>query len=321
MIFALRGIAVWFSISFIAYTALSLAVSFTFRCSPGLFADMSPARRANWVFVIRILPLALALGFTLVFAVPSFLLLEPHAVREPLGIGIVLLGLCGVAVVLHGLWSATSALVHVAKTVAIWSQEAELMQDNPCGLLPGIPVLRTSALAPPLSTVGILRPRIWLSTAADIELAGGELSAALRHEVEHVRRRDNLKKLMLRTVQFPGMARLEREWREASEMAADEAVVSSPSEALDLATAVIKLSSLLPRRPPVELTTALVHSPAESLNARVERLVAWTEPRRELPHGYDWICWLFSAAGASVMFAAYGDLLVKVHAATEWLVR
>ena len=78
---------------------------------------------------------------------------------------------------------------------------------------------------------------------------------------------------------------LERAWREATEMAADDAAVSNVSEALDLAAAVIKLSRLAPLEPPAELTTALVHSPAESVNARVERLIAWSERRQNPTQG------------------------------------
>jgi beta-lactamase regulating signal transducer with metallopeptidase domain len=149
-----------------------------------------------------------------------------------------------------------------------------------------------------------------------------ELETALRHEVVHLRRRDNLRKLILRLVAFPGMAKLENAWREASEMAADDAAVSSASEALDLAAAVIKLSRLTSLDPPVELTTALVHSPAESVNARVARLIAWTERQPSPTEGYS----LGYALGAAAVVVAtlavtYSELLVRVHEATEWLVR
>ena len=138
----------------------------------------------------------------------------------------------------------------------------------------------------------------------------------------HVRRRDNLRKLILRLVAFPGMAELERAWREASEMAADDAAVSSAAEALDLAAALIKLSRLTPLEPPAELTTALVHSPAESVNARVERLIAWTEQKQSPAPGYSLVYPLCTAAAVVVTLAVtYSQLLVRVHAATEWLVR
>jgi len=123
-------------------------------------------------------------------------------------------------------------------------------------------------------------------------------------------------------VAFPGMAGLENSWREAIEMAADDAAVSSASEALDLAAAVIKLSRLTPLQPPAELTTALVHSPAESLNARVERLIAWTERRQNAAPGYSRGYALCAAvAVVATLAVTYSYVLVQVHVATEWLVR
>jgi hypothetical protein len=137
-----------------------------------------------------------------------------------------------------------------------------------------------------------------------------------------VHRRDNLRKLVLRLVAFPGMSALESAWREATEMAADDAAVSNASEALDLAAAVIKLSRLASLETPAALTTALVHSSASSLNARVERLIAWTEPGQDTAPQYSVRYLLFAAtAGVITLAVTYSELLVRVHTATEWLVR
>ncbi|MFZ0297255.1 MAG: hypothetical protein WAM13_02795, partial [Candidatus Sulfotelmatobacter sp.] len=211
-------------------------------------------------------------------------------------------------------------------TVVRWSSEARVISSRAidsssidCGA--SVPV-RVSAVAPPLTAAGILRPSVWLSQAAEFVLNEREFETALRHEVTHVRSRDNLRKLILRLVAFPGMGELERVWREATEMAADDAAVSSAAEALDLAAALIKLSRLAPLEPPAELTTALVHSPAVSVNARVERLIAWTEEQQSQASGYSPVYPLCTAAAMLVTLAVtYSQLLVRVHTATEWLVR
>lgn len=258
---------------------------------------------------------------TLAFAVPSFLLLEPHVTNEPLSVLSLALGLCGVAALVAGIWKATAALLRVSRTIAYWSREACAIDSRAAGFDHSVPLMRISAPAPPLTAAGLVRPSVWLSGAAEFVLNERELRSALRHELVHVRHRDNLRKLALCLVTFPGMAELESAWRETTEMAADDAAVASASEALDLAAAVIKLSRLASLQAPVELTTALVHTPAESVNARVERLLAWTGPgQRQAPSSLRYV--LFAGATMLATLAVtYSDLLVRVHAATEWLVR
>jgi beta-lactamase regulating signal transducer with metallopeptidase domain len=335
--FALRGIAVSFSIFILLYSALSLAVCGVWR-SLWLGAQRHSARRgADLLFILRTIPFVVATGVTLALAVPSFLLLEPRAVNEPIGVLPVVLGLCGMAAVLVGMWKAAAALLRASRAVARWSSDAgeievrdidvrevEARETKARGVdsTDSLPVMRVSGAAPPLTAAGILRPTVWLSRAAEFVLTERELQSALRHEVVHVRRRDNLRKLILRLIAFPGMAEMESVWREATEMAADDAAVSSASEALDLAAAVIKLSRLTPLEFPAELTTALVNTPAESVNARVERLIAWTEPLHSPAKKYSWGYSLFAAVAAVATLAVtYGQLLLRVHAATEWLVR
>jgi hypothetical protein len=312
--FAMRGIAVSFSVFVILYCVLSVAVCAVWR-RVWLGGQQHSARRcADLLFALRLAPLMAAAAVTLLLAVPSFLLLEPRAVDEPMGAVPVVLSLCAIALLLAGVWKASGALVRASRSVARWSSEGRSSASSP--------MLRISAAAPPLTAAGILRPSLWLSQAAEFVLTERELETALRHEVVHVCRRDNLRKLVLRLVALPGMAELESAWREATEMAADDAAVSNASEALDLAAAVIKLSRLAPLEPPAELTTALVHSPAESVNARVERLIAWTERRQKPTPEYSLKYPLCAAAVVVVTLAVtYTPLLVRVHAATEWLVR
>jgi beta-lactamase regulating signal transducer with metallopeptidase domain len=324
--FAVRGIAVSFSIFAILYGSLSLTVLLLWRKLGRYGQEHSARRSADLLFSLRMSPFVVAAGVTLVLTIPSFLLLEPRAVNEPMDVLPVVLGFCGVAVLLAGTWKAATALLRASRTIAQWSSQSHAIGSRsidsiPIGSGDSVSVLRISSAAPPLTAAGILRPSVWLSGAAEFVLTERELQTALQHEVVHVRRRDNLRKLLLRFVAFPGMAELESAWRESTEMAADDAAVSSASEALDLAAAVIKLSQLTPLTAPGELTTALVHSPAESVNARVERLIAWTEPPQVPVQRFSWkypLC----AAVAVIMFAAtYSELLISVHAATEWLVR
>ncbi len=319
--FAVRGIAVAFSIFFILYFGLSVLVAALWQKASAGSQSWSARIYSDFLFVLRVTPCVLAIGITLILAVPSFLVLEPRSIEEPLGIPLIVLGFCGLAVLVMGSWKAIVAWSRTSNEVAKWSCNARVIGSRRLSSERPVSILLTSVDAPPLAATGILRPQVWLSRAAEFVLTERELQSALRHEIVHVRRRDNLRKLVLRMVAFPGMDSLENAWREATEMAADAAAVSTCSEALDLAAAVIKLSRMVPFRAPAELATALVHSPAESVNERVRRLISWTEPQATpVTRNRLWYTLSASAAVLLTLVFTYGELLVRVHAVTEWLV-
>jgi Zn-dependent protease with chaperone function len=315
--FVARGIAVSFSVFVIIYGALSLAVGVSWR-NIGVHGPKHRARRiADSLFALRMFPLVAAALVTLAFAVPSFLLLEPRSIDEPVGAIPLALGLCGVVLVILGLVNAGWALRQAGRAISTWTIDAQPLKTPA-----PVPVLRISRTVPAMTVTGIARPRVLLSSAAEFLLNEGELRTALNHEVAHVRRRDNLKKLLLRLVPFPGMRGLEAAWLEATEMAADDAAVSDAAEALDLAAALIKLSRLGPSEPAVGLTAALVHGSVSAMNARVERLITWSAERQVTGRKWSPLDGLTVALTALAIFAlTYSQLLAQVHEATEWLVR
>lgn len=319
--FLLRGIAVSFSIGVMVYVCLSIAVSLGWRVARPDALRYSAKSWANLLFALRVVPMLVSAGVMLLLAVPSFLWLEPRAVTEPIGIVPVAVSLCGLAGIIWGIWNAASALQRALRTVASWAEAASVISSDTVGSNGSVPILRSLSVSPPLAAAGIVKPSVWLSQTAEVLLNESELRSALRHEMVHVRRKDNLRKLIFIVLAFPGMAKLESAWCEATEMAADDAAVSNSSEALNLAAAVIKLSRCAPLDLPGELTTALVHSPMESVNARVERLLCWNE-RRHHPAGYGSKYNFCTAAAITIALAiGYTHLLILVHAATELLVR
>lgn len=318
--YTLRGLAICFSTFFLVYIAASAAVIFVWPRLIVKAKEWSPRTCADILFSLRLSPLALATLLTLLFAAPSFVIFEPRAVNEPIGPWLPVFGIGGLAVMAAGTWSALSALRRISRTASRWASGASVL-IHPAGFSGQIELLRTTAVAPPVSAAGILRARVWLSSKAEQVLSESELHSALRHELVHVRRRDNLRKLFLRFVGFPGMAKLESAWMEASEMAADDGAVSNALEALDLAAAVIKLSRFTPFAPLGELATSLVSSPAELLNARVSRLLHWSEPREVRKRASRRKVALCAAATFVALALTYSHLLLRVHAATELLVR
>jgi Zn-dependent protease with chaperone function len=316
--FAARGIAASFSVFVMVYCILSLAVSLFWR-TIWLRSQRHPRRRiADGMFALRMFPLVTAAVITAAFTVPSFLLLEPRAIDEPLGGIPLMLSVLGVMLGIFGVWNSAIALRRASRTIARWTSAAQPVDSSA-----PFPVLRSSQMIPAMTAAGIVRPKVLLSGAAESMLTANELQTALNHEIAHVRRRDNLKKLLLRFVAFPGVSGLETAWLEATEMAADDAAVSNVAEALDLAAALIKLSRMGPVEPAADLTTALVvHSPASVMNARIQRLIAWSEDRLAPPKRFaPWYGLGAAVATVAVFAVSYSQLLVHVHTATEWLVR
>jgi Zn-dependent protease with chaperone function len=314
--FALRGIAVSLSVFVMVYAALSLAVVCTWRRLWRRSQQRAAGRMADRLFVFRMLPCTAATVVTAAFTVPSFLLFEPRAIAEPVGVVPVALGVCGALVGVLGVWNAGVALRKASRAIAEWTHDARAAEFPT-----SVPVLKIARAVPAMTAAGIVNPRLLVSGMAECLLTRTELQAALNHEVAHVQRRDNLKKLLLRLVAFPGMSRLNTAWLEATEMAADDAAVSTNAEALDLAAALIKLSRCASLAPEPELTTALVSAPVSAVQIRVERLIAWSSERGGQSRFFSWGRVAAVSAAAAMFALTYSQILIHVHTATEWLVR
>jgi Zn-dependent protease with chaperone function len=306
--FEARCIIVSLACFFLLYSALSAFVCLGWN----LFRHRIRERSSDLLFALRIMPLVVSVSVTVGFVVPSFLLLEPRSIYEPLGAVLVTLGLCCLSLLVWGLSRGVIAQVKTSHALAAWLSGASRVE-----MRTRVPVFRTDTDLPAVIVSGVWKPRILISEAALSLLTPAELRTALKHETAHVRYFDNLRKLLFRFSAFPGMARLEAAWSEAAEMAADDAAVSNFTDALDLASALIKLSRLGPIQVSPHLTTALL---SNSLPLRLERLFAWGKKRRTEDRPKRTLYALIIAT-MIVLVCTYPDLLLRVHAVTEWLVR
>jgi beta-lactamase regulating signal transducer with metallopeptidase domain len=142
---------------------------------------------------------------------------------------------------------------------------------------------------------------------------------ALKHEHEHMKYRDNLKRLILTFCPFPGMAKLEKAWSQAGELAADDAAVSNQRDALDLAGALVKLSRLVPVKAAPAVGTAFVSG---SITERVAFLLDWDEASKSRRvHIRAWFVVPFAVALSLLVSVAHRPVLLLTHELTEWLVR
>ncbi len=138
--------------------------------------------------------------------------------------------------------------------------------------------------------VGLLRPRIYVSTGTVDMLDARELDAVLGHEAHHAARHDPLRVLVARVLRdalffLPVMGHVAERYASLAEMAADEAAVRRSGQAGPLASAMLtfderapdgavgiapeRVDHLLGQRPRWELSSALVAGALLTLSALV----------------------------------------------------
>jgi beta-lactamase regulating signal transducer with metallopeptidase domain len=316
--FALRGIAVSLTFFVLLYCLLSALVAVAWRALKVLHAREQSL--AALLFALRILPLAASVVITFAFVVPSFQLLEPHSMNSDEGIGAMplALGVCALLLIACGCFRVITAQTRTSRVVARWLEGARPLKADASAQNVTFCSRRE---APPLTLVGVRRPRVLVSESTVALLSHQELRIALKHELAHMRSRDNLKKLVFRFCPFPGMAKLESTWSQTAELAADDAAVSNPDDAVDLAAALVKLSHLVPVEAVPICTVGFVTG---SISARVARLLAWNEAEAGKPQLMRIRAW-YAIPPALVtllcVFATYGPALALTHEVTEWLVR
>jgi len=225
------------------------------------------------------------------------------------------LGICALLLIAYSIFRAIAAQTRTKRVVTRWLQGAHPLKTGVNSTV----TFQAGRESPPLIVVGVRNPRVLVSESTIALLNPDELDMALKHEFEHVKSRDNLKRLILIFCPFPGMAKLESAWAQAAELAADDAAVSNQSEALNLAAALVKLSRLvLVKSPPVSATGFV----AGSVSQRVTRLLAWDEASKaRRVRIRTWFLIPFAVAVSLLVTIAHGPVLARTHAVTEWIVR
>ena len=309
----LLGTAVSLATFALVNTSLSLVVCCGWRLVASALRDRSASFTAGALFGLRVLPFFAAAAITLGITVPSFLLLEPHSAEEPLGVAPFALAALCVGLLLLGIARALRSQHNTSRAVSVWMRDAVPLRSAE-----NVTIHRVRENAPALIVAGVRAPKVIASTTALAALSKNELRSAIRHEVAHVRRHDNFKKLLFRLCVFFGMAELEAAWAQAAELAADDGAVENERDALDLAAALIKVSRL-PGDPTAELATGLFEPASQSLSMRVERLLSWkTAATHESASRYVLPPVILAMLG---LLLSYSTVLNQMHAFTEWLVR
>jgi Zn-dependent protease with chaperone function len=313
--FVLRGIAVSLTFFVLFYCVLSALVAATWRSLRWLHAGEKDISRL--LFALRVLPLLASVMATLVFVVPSFQLLEPRSVDEGMGATPLALGICALVLIACGSFRVVTAQTKTSRIVARWLESAKPLGTTASSIQNV--AYCSQVWTPPLTLVGVHKPKVLVSKSTLLVLSGDELEISLKHELAHISSRDNLKKLVFRFCPFPGMSALENAWSQAAELAADDAAVSNQDDAINLAAALVKLSRIIPVEPAPVCTVGFVTG---SIQARVTRLLAWECTDKVNPQtSLGWFAILAALIAGLCIVATYGPVLTLTHEVTEWLVR
>lgn len=314
MIFAARGLMVSLAFFATVYCPLSLLTLLAWWGAKRI-RPAADAHSANLLFGLRVFPFAVSAAVTVFFTLPSFWLMERPSLDEDSETFI--LALCSLCILGAGLYRVVKVQARTTRAVQRWLAVETFVESAASA-----PTLSAAQGAPPLVLVGICKPNVLISDEAAAVLTEGELQVAVRHEIGHARSWDNLKKVLVSATPFPGMDRLEKAWHEAAELAADDRAVTTRQEALDLASALIKLSRSCQQLPSFVFAAELV-SGSSSINVRVHRLLKWRMAGQCSRHGWRWehpvllTAFLTTIVG---IVSHYGAALVLTHRLTELLV-
>lgn len=280
-----------------------------------------PARGWFW---LRLLPALAGVGVSLGLVAPAFVLYEP--VHDGEGVGPLLVALSASAIAL--MLPAVGTLGRAMRSGRAFERlhlDAAQVSRVAGASLPFHIVERAGLL---VALVGVVRPRLVLSTEVRAACTEEELATIAAHEAAHLRARDNLKRLLLDTC--PDVLRLTcthrrlaLAWSAAAEEEADTAATGADGRRgrVVLAALLVKLARLTAApvsAPP--LSSPLIEP--DDLAFRVRRLLDGPVERRSAPA---WRGLLLATAGA--VLAALGwawsaaGVLQGVHHASELLVR
>ena len=234
----------------------------------------TPADLARRIQHTRLLPSWIGTA-SAVWASLAFVVFEPRQDEETTGV--VLVALAAAALVLGSLaglrvWRSLRATRALGGT---------LMRGARPVSLPGldVPAFAVSCDFPIVAVVGVLRPRLIVAESVLAACDRDHMRAIVAHERGHLRRRDNLVRLLLTStpdaLSWSSLSRrLIDAWHEAAEDAADDDSAAAGSEGrLLLAEALIRVARLAPAgaRPLALPASALFRG--ENVERRVRRLL------------------------------------------------
>ncbi len=238
------ALAALFSINAVA----SMVITILWRPVARYTRRWSAVARAEFLFALRIFPPASALLFVGALLIPSYIIYEPRRTSEVISIKLFVLAFFSMVGIMLAVWQCFAAWYATRRILSDWLPHSEPIYLEDISL----PAFRLQHPFPVIAVVGTIRPRLFVADHLFELMSEGELSAALMHEVGHIKAQDNFKRAVLRACRdaltiIPCGRSLDHAWAENAEAAADEYVARSrPMAALDLAAVLVKVARLIP---------------------------------------------------------------------------
>lgn len=286
--------------------------------------------RAGFIFALRFLPAAGAIIFVLALLLPSYIIYEPLHTDEVVSYKLALLATLSAIGLLLAAWRGFAAWSATRKLTADWMRQAEPLQLN--GI--NIPTYTIQHPFPVIAVVGILRPKLFVAHKIFNALTTEEFAAVVAHEQGHLAARDNLKRWVLRACRdvlmiVPCGRSLDRAWAESAEASADEfAAHRSASDALELASALVKIARMVPMgaRPTMPAGAFLIGESLEGIGWRVRQLTRLASGQPMPENRADWLpsfvgrVTIFALLLAVALAATNHQVLAALHAMIEHIV-
>ncbi|HEY3885530.1 MAG TPA: M48 family metalloprotease [Vicinamibacterales bacterium] len=271
------------SIAFAAFACAAFAASLAAACiipaTLRWLRGAAPSRRASVLFRLRTGPTALAALWAFGIVLPTFLAFEPRGTAETVGRALTWAAVTGVLLSTRLVWRIADAWIATRRLTYDWRRRGRPLDDFDAP----IDAFAIDEIFPIVAVVGIRQPRLFVSECVLRDCTAGELSAIVAHETAHVRRRDNLRRLLVHACGGlpPGGRRLDRDWKASIEEAADSrALARDPQIRVDLAQALVRIAKLAAGARLADAITAFYAG--GTIESRVRRIIgpaAVDEPR------------------------------------------
>lgn len=331
--YLLLGISLTLAFLLLVNMTVAIFASVVWRAVSVPVQRLSVGLRAKIIFGLRIFPVIAALVIVLGFVVPAYVLHEPENSGEVVSPKLAVIAFLCVAGLSIAAFRVLRTWLATRRLMKNWVRNAVDIRIDGVDL----PIMRIEHQFPVLAVVGIFRPRIFVAQRVLEVLRTEELGAAIAHEYGHLRARDNLKRTMLRIcrdmVLLPIGKGLDLAWAQNAEAVADEHAASTGNaRALDLASALVKISKIVPEgsAPSLPVGAYIITDREGDVSSRIRRLLKLSErkvasesPNKSLIRVPSYV-WSLGLVSLMVLHLADQRLLLGTHQAIErfvWMIR